>query len=452
MVSIKLINAWIASSSHLLPFKSLHAATDEGYATWGEFYEWVTGHGSVVTRQEEWELIGEKITSDPAFSYLKDLAILAGGVELGYWVALHWVLPIHIPVLKIESYKQNRDGSTGFELIFQGDAKPSKEVFYMLRGFLRNIPKVFFNAEPCEIDLTIRDQSAHYLIHSSVSDQSFLVDSVKKTISNVPPLQSLTKEFALLQKQMMSYYESGEEKEKRLKLMEQLLQASSKLSQIGESAASIVHEINNPLTIATMLLDNVSDHLSKNDVKKATSQLEKAKKTLVKIGKTVKSIQGLLQNEKRIVFVDTPLQYIVDEGLSLLEHRIQETGTKVETHFRPTLSFECDEIQFTQVFSNLIGNSIDEIEPYKHKWVKITAEEEGSTVVIRVSDSGFGIPNAIRSRVFEPLLTTKPKFKGTGFGLSIVKRIVESHGGKIEIDTTSKHTCFVIRMPKAWTG
>jgi signal transduction histidine kinase len=97
---------------------------------------------------------------------------------------------------------------------------------------------------------------------------------------------------------------------------------------------------------------------------------------------------------------------------------------------------------------NLIGNSFDAVQELPEKWIKVNICDLGKEVEISVTDSGLGIPEAIREKITQPFFTTKEIGKGTGLGLSISRGIVESHNGRLFVDATCANTRIVVVLPK----
>ena len=107
---------------------------------------------------------------------------------------------------------------------------------------------------------------------------------------------------------------------------------------------------------------------------------------------------------------------------------------------------ECSPSQLNQVFLNLFTNAAQAIEGNGR--IYIHTLEEGGGVCVRILDTGCGMSEDVRNRIFEPFFTTKPVGKGTGLGLSIVFRIIEEHGGRIDVRSTpGKGSEFVIHLP-----
>jgi two-component system NtrC family sensor kinase len=128
-----------------------------------------------------------------------------------------------------------------------------------------------------------------------------------------------------------------------------------------------------------------------------------------------------------------------------MQHRIRDR-IQIETHFGKPDVLECDPSLLNQGVLNLVSNGIDAIDGPGS--IVITTGAEGDNYVIRVADTGPGIPAEVRARVLEPFFTTKPVGKGTGLGLSITYAIVRKHGGTFELNAGQRGgTEAVISIP-----
>ena len=107
----------------------------------------------------------------------------------------------------------------------------------------------------------------------------------------------------------------------------------------------------------------------------------------------------------------------------------------------------CDEVEIEQVLVNLINNAIDAVKMRPERWVKVALFDDANSVVLRVTDSGSGIPENVRDKLFEPFFTTKKVGEGTGLGLSITKGILDELRATISVVADSPNTCFEIRFP-----
>lgn len=113
------------------------------------------------------------------------------------------------------------------------------------------------------------------------------------------------------------------------------------------------------------------------------------------------------------------------------------------------LNVFCREVQIVQVLVNLIQNSLDAVQGQEGAWIKIEGFQiEDEKIKICISDSGLTCHIAEPAKVFLPFYTSKSSGKGTGIGLSVSKEIINSHGGEFFLDSSSKHTTFVILLDK----
>ena len=103
--------------------------------------------------------------------------------------------------------------------------------------------------------------------------------------------------------------------------------------------------------------------------------------------------------------------------------------------------------ELNQVWTNLIDNALDAMEPNGKGTLTIKTERDKEFVQVTIADDGVGIPEDIRTRIFHPFFTTKEMGKGTGMGLEVVQRIVQQHNGSIKVISEPGHTAFVVCFP-----
>jgi two-component system NtrC family sensor kinase len=227
-----------------------------------------------------------------------------------------------------------------------------------------------------------------------------------------------------------------------------ILNRSVKFSALGEVAASIAHEINNPITVVSLQASSIDKSLEKNIIDKDDIQRRvlKIKNNVSRIEKIIKSLRFISRDAERDEFEKVPLGVIVEEIDSLFKETLKNKG--IELNFKSldtNLMIRCKPVQIAQVFINLISNSIDALDAVESKWIKVSSTLDKNSVIIKVSDSGKNISSEIAEKIMEPFFTTKPSGKGTGLGLSITKKILESHGGSITL-VTLPHTEFIITL------
>lgn len=249
----------------------------------------------------------------------------------------------------------------------------------------------------------------------------------------------------------------------------QMLQ-KEKMASIGQLAAGVAHEINNPVGFIKSNLGTLKKYTDQltNFIREQTDILKSFDKSVT------------LDEELEYIINDIPL--LVDESLDGAERvtkiveslksfsRVDEAGwtlANINDGLKSTLNIVMNEIkykaelimelgvlpeikcnlgQLNQVFMNLLVNAAQSIET--KGTITVRSRHEGERVLVEVSDTGSGIPEAIRKRIFEPFFTTKPVGKGTGLGLSISYDIVKKHGGSIEVESKlDEGTTFSIRIP-----
>lgn len=230
---------------------------------------------------------------------------------------------------------------------------------------------------------------------------------------------------------------------KKSNLKKSLLQ-SSKLASIGEVASGIAHEINNPLTI-------ISGHVNKLELKnKENSEIQsssaKIKKQIQRITKIINGLRSFSRDTSNESVHLVDIVRVINNSVEFCSDKLKELDIVLKFEFVGDVYVECNEIQIEQVLVNLINNSCDAIFHLEKKWIEIKLEQQNDEVEIRVIDSGAGIPSKIVDKIMEPFFSTKETGKGTGLGLSISRAIIEGHHGKLEIDSLSKNTAFLIKL------
>ena len=138
----------------------------------------------------------------------------------------------------------------------------------------------------------------------------------------------------------------------------------------------------------------------------------------------------------------------LEQTLVILRHRIHEAGITVIKELAEDLpEIEVYGSELNQVWTNLVDNAIDAMDGSGTLTMRAERSTDADGVTVSICDTGRGIPPEVRARLFEPFYTTKPPGKGTGLGLHISHNVVARHGGRIEVETSAKGTCFVVVLP-----
>lgn len=228
--------------------------------------------------------------------------------------------------------------------------------------------------------------------------------------------------------------------------------AFSKLSTLGEMAAGIAHEINNPLAIIQLKAQQLKEIIEDPDsfgpepIFKAADKIES---TTLRIAKIVKALRTLSRDGDNDPFVVAPLKTIVDDALEVCKERFLIHGVELISQCNfDGIELECRPVQISQVVLNLVANAFDSVQRLDAKWVRLELENLSDEIRIHVTDSGSGISSENQQKLFVPFFTTKEIGKGTGLGLSISKSIIDLHGGQLYYDGSCENTRFTIVLPK----
>lgn len=228
-------------------------------------------------------------------------------------------------------------------------------------------------------------------------------------------------------------------------MMNRQIVETGRLATIGELAAGIAHEINNPVAIMVEEAGWIQDLLDEGVEKKDNlMEFQRALKQIETQGVRCKEItHKLLSFARKTDSKIQPLQIndLVEEVVSLSSQKSRYASVEVHTNLDPDLpEIEASATEMQQVLMNIINNAIDAIEKMekleeKSARIDITTESGEDQVIITIQDTGPGIPENNLDHIFDPFFTTKPVGKGTGLGLSICYGIVQKMGGRIDVES-----------------
>jgi len=240
-------------------------------------------------------------------------------------------------------------------------------------------------------------------------------------------------------------YEAEKQQVAELKRTQAQLIQSTKLAAIGELAANIAHEINNPLTsvlgFASYLFEQVpADWPFREELNLIQEEAGRARDI----------VRDLLHFSRQREFVPqiTDLNGVLEQTLAMVKRQgALEAITLREEYASGLAPVEVDVPRIKQVFLNLINNAVYVMKDSGGS-LTIRSSASGDMVQVDVIDTGTGIAPEHMHRIFEPFFTTKPEVSGTGLGLSVSLGIVESHGGVIEVQSElGKGSTFTIKLP-----
>jgi signal transduction histidine kinase len=178
---------------------------------------------------------------------------------------------------------------------------------------------------------------------------------------------------------------------------------------------------------------------------KMVNDIQEASQRISDLVKAVKNFTHMDRGgEKEFFDVQTGLR----NTLNMLGYRLKQGNIQLIEQYAPSVPKVHAYIgELNQVWTNLIDNAIDAMEPNSQGMLEITTKHDGIFVQVTITDNGPGVPEEIQSRIFDPFFTTKEIGKGTGLGLDVVQRIVKQHNGTIKLRSTPGKTSFIVCFP-----
>lgn len=219
----------------------------------------------------------------------------------------------------------------------------------------------------------------------------------------------------------------------KIDILQQQVVRAERLATIGELAAGVVHELNNPLTSITVYAEYLTRKFEAAGAE--PPDLEKLRRIGTSAQRILRFSRDLVQyarpSGRDVEPVD--LAAVVRSSVSICDHLIERGGIQLELEIDPELpALRAVAGQLEQVLINLITNAVHAAENGGRVIVRARAESP-QAILLEVADSGHGVRDEDRERIFEPFFTTKPDGKGTGLGLPIVRNIVEQHRGTVVV-------------------
>ncbi len=245
-----------------------------------------------------------------------------------------------------------------------------------------------------------------------------------------------------------------EEKTEELERMHRGMLQVEKMSSLGKMAATVAHELNNPLagivTYSKLLQKRISKNYSANgDCEKIIKELQLIESESMRCGNIVRNLLAFARGTS-VNFQEWPLKEIVDRAMGIVQHHMK-LG-KIEGHSSIEINPDkivCDPDQLLQALVALLVNAVEAMPDGGE--LEIAARNmprNPDRVLLTVKDTGVGIPEGVKDKIFEPFFSTKRDQKGVGLGLAVVYGIIQRHNGKIYVESKEKEgTTFFIELP-----
>jgi len=238
--------------------------------------------------------------------------------------------------------------------------------------------------------------------------------------------------------------------EQKLRQAQSDLVQAGKMAVLGQMSAGITHELNQPLTALRTMSDNARVLIERGRLDEAKGNLATISQLIARMG----ALTGQLRQFARKADASlkpVPVAAAITAALFLVERRVEQE----RVNFRMSMQSQdvhalCDNNRLEQVLVNLFTNALDAMDGCATRQLTVSVTRSFQKAMIAVSDTGPGIPEAIRNHLFEPFFTTKPQGQGLGLGLAISEQIIREFGGMLLVEsTTAGGARFIIELPIA---
>jgi two-component system C4-dicarboxylate transport sensor histidine kinase DctB len=242
-------------------------------------------------------------------------------------------------------------------------------------------------------------------------------------------------------------YDKLKQAEHLLRSTQNELVQAGKLAMLGQMAAGVTHELNQPLAAIRAFADNAVKFLERGQATQAAENLEHISSASAHMGKIIAQLKGFARKSgDAVAAVD--LRQAIEAAVRLLNSEFQHHHAVVDVEVRHPASVTGDAVRTEQVLINLLRNALDAVEEASVKRVEVILERQGEQAVVRIRDSGAGISDEVAPHLFEPFFTTKSSSKGLGLGLAISSSIVQAMDGQLSAHNHEQGGAeFVVRLP-----
>jgi len=225
-----------------------------------------------------------------------------------------------------------------------------------------------------------------------------------------------------------------------VKVKSKKLSQAAKMANVGQLSSALVHDLRNPLTVIKSTVELIKLE-NKNIDEKTSQKITRIENAVKKIAYQIDDVLDFVR-ESELHLKRVSISSVIESAISTISIPLT---IKIKKEFHDA-TINCDARKLEAVFTNLMTNAIQAMKDNGE--IKIKILDNGENALVKVSNSGPGIPKSIMDKMFEPLFTTSDT--GNGLGLSICKTIVEQHGGSIEV--SSPPTVFTLTLPKNLRG
>lgn len=338
-------------------------------------------------------------------------------------------------LLKLDRIAESREGVKIQQLIDMGEL-PEFDTDHFASGV---IVKPFY-----ESTLLVDEASATPVMFavSRVSGQSDY--QMLMTLVNISKRKRAEEELVRINE---SLEELVDKRTKALKDAQQELVRQSKVAALGQMAATIVHELSQPLSAMNSSVAAVQMKASNDDWEGALASLSRLKPLSEKMKNVVKLLKYFSYSDDRELDV-LELAPMISQSLSLFQDRLKEKGIELEIdNLQSGVFVRVNPLKLDLVIVNIIQNAVDAIDSQVAGRIVVNLKSNSNEAIVTIEDQGGGISSRVMGRLFDPYFTTKEIGKGLGLGLSISHEIIQEYGGNIVAQNAEDGALFTISLP-----
>lgn len=222
---------------------------------------------------------------------------------------------------------------------------------------------------------------------------------------------------------------------------------AGKLASLGEIAAGLAHEVNNPLAIIEALAFELEHAIANGETEDLGELVAGIREATQRAASVVRGLRMFSRRGDTNV-VEGAIGALVQDALVLVRPRVKYEGVDLTIEVSTDAVVRVSPVELGQVIVNLVNNAIDAVRESDQRWVRVRVDDADDATRITVEDPGAGVPKEDEEKLFSPFFTTKQAAEGTGLGLSISKGIVERCGGSLRYEREGGRTRFVVLLPR----
>ncbi|MCF6283325.1 MAG: DUF3365 domain-containing protein [Candidatus Polarisedimenticolaceae bacterium] len=226
---------------------------------------------------------------------------------------------------------------------------------------------------------------------------------------------------------------------------------AAKLASIGTMTTGIAHELNSPLQVISLTLEEIQEALDDDDIDKSTilSDTHSVMGNVKRLTNVISSLKNLSHNGEKTDYQRINPAESCEKILTAMSAIFQKSHISIKKHYADNLpEIDADNHLLEQALKSLFDNATTALAETKQPTIELTVDQQNEEIIIRITDNGSGIPEKNIEHIFDPFFTTKEIGEGTGLGLSIAHHIITDHHGTLKVSSTvDGGTTFTITLP-----